>query len=151
MNSKTKGISRAAVVTILGVAALLLSGCGRGYYGHMMGPGGQRGGYHGNLPTGETAKLDQQHLEFSKATEGMRRQLYAKEQVLRSELAKENPDTSKASGLQGEISKLRSDLDQIRLDYEIRAGRSGRNYNRGPGGHGSMRGYDHRGGEYCMW
>jgi hypothetical protein len=84
-------------------------GKGRGY-GHMMGPDGwgqgwhHRGGYgygqegyYGNLSADEIAKLDQQRAEYFKATENIRQKLYEKELALRSELAKENPDTSKAS------------------------------------------------------
>ena len=72
----------------------------------------------------EISKLDKQRAEFFKETENTRQKLYEKELALRSELAKENPDTSKASNLQGEISKLQSDLDQKRLDYEIQARKS---------------------------
>ena len=50
------------------------------------------------------AKLDQQRAEYFKATENLRQDLYAKQLELRSELAKENPDTSKVSKLQSDIS-----------------------------------------------
>jgi Spy/CpxP family protein refolding chaperone len=132
-------------------------GKGRGY-GHMMGPDGwgqgwhHRGGYgygqegyYGNLSADEIAKLDQQRAEYFKATENIRQKLYEKELALRSELAKENPDTSKASKLQSDISTLQSNFDQERLNYEIKARKSTPSYNRGP------RGYGPRGGGYCMW
>jgi Spy/CpxP family protein refolding chaperone len=132
-------------------------GKGRGY-GHMMGPDGwgqgwhHRGGYgygqegyYGNLSADEIAKLDQQRAEYFKATENIRQKLYEKELALRSELAKENPDTSKASKLQSDISTLQSNFDQERLNYEIKARKSTPSYNRGP------RGYGPRGSGYCMW
>jgi zinc resistance-associated protein len=162
MNKKSKKIMVVTVVAVFGIATLAFAGWGRGY-GHMMGPGnwgpgwhhmggygyGQQG-YYGNLSQEEMAKLDQQRAEFFKETENIRQQLYEKELALRSELAKENPDTSKASSLQNEISKLQSDLDQKRLDYEIQARKIAPDYNRGFGGNGPMMGYGYGDG-YCMW
>lgn len=157
MRHNLKGIMTLVVLAVLGISTLAFAGWGDGY-GHMMGPGmmgpgwRQGGGYYGNLSADEIAKLDQQRSEFFKATEGIRQQLYEKELALQSELAKENPDTSKASGLQSEISKLQSDFDQKRLEYDIQARKSAPNYNRGyGGGYGSMMGYGPRGGGYCGW
>jgi len=123
---------------------------GRGY-GHMMGhdswgPGMHggymydQGGYYDNLSAEEIANLDQQRSEFFKETENTRQKLYEKELALGSELAKEDPDTSKASNLQSEISKLQSELDQKRLDYEIQTRKKAPNYSRS---------YGSRGGGYC--
>ena len=157
MNKKAKGIIVLAVVAIFGIVTLSFAGWGRGY-GHMMGPGwGHMGGYGygqegnpGNMSSEEISKLDKQRAEFFKETENTRQKLYEKELALRSELAKENPDTSKASNLQGEISKLQSDLDQKRLDYEIQARKTSPNYDRGRrGGYGPMMGYGPGGGGYC--
>jgi zinc resistance-associated protein len=163
MNKKSKKIMVLTVVAVFGITTLAFAGWGRGY-GHMMGSGGRgsgwhpRGGYgysqggsYGNLSEKEITKLDQQRSEFFKATENIRQQLYEKELALRSELAKETPDTSKASRLQSEISELQGELDQKRLDYEIQARKSSPNYNRGFGGYGPMMGYGSRGGGYCMW
>jgi len=172
MNEKAKGILILTVVAIFGITTLAFAGWGRGY-GHMMGPGGWgpgmhggygygQEGYYGNLSADEIAKLDQQRDEYFKATENIRQNLYEKELALRSELAKENPDTSKASKLQKDISTLQSNLDQERLNYEIKARKSAPNYNREPGGygpmmgygyggHGPMMGYGPGGGGYCRW
>jgi zinc resistance-associated protein len=161
MNKKTKGILILTVVAIFGITTLAFAGWGRGY-GHMMGPGGWgpgwhsgygygQGEYYGNLSEEEIAKLDQQRSEYFNATENLRQDLYAKQLELRSELAKENPDTSKASKLQSEISKLQSNLDQERLNYEIKARKSSPGYNRSRGGYGPMMGYGPRGGGYCNW
>ena len=154
----------ALLVSIAAVSAFAHdSGWSRGRgYGHMMGSdnwgpgwhhrsgyGYSQDGYSGNLSEEEIAKLDQQRSEFFKATENIRQKLYEKELALRSELAKEDPDTDKASTLQSDISKLQSNLDQKRLNYEIKARKSAPNYNRGSGGYGPMMGYGPRGGGYC--
>ena len=151
MNEKVKRIIIVAVVAIFGITTLAFAGWGQGY-GHMMGPGGWgpgwhsgygngQEGYYGNLSADEIAKLDQQRAAYFKATENIRQKLYEKELALRSELAKENPDTGKASKLQGDISTLQSNLDQKRLNFEIEARKSAPGYNRGPGGYGPMMGY----------
>ena len=152
MKRSTKGIMTLAVLAVFGFSTIAFAGWGDGY-GHMMGPDWQQGsGYYGNLSADEIAKLEQQRAEFFRATENTRQQLYEKNLALQSELAKENPDTAKASRLQGEISKLQSDLDQKRLEYDIQARKSAPNYNRGySGGYGSMMGYGPRGGGYCRW
>jgi zinc resistance-associated protein len=168
MNKKTKGIIVVTVVAIFGITTLSFAGWGSGY-GHMMGPmmgpgwnqmggyGYDQGRYPGNLSSEEIAKLDQQRAEFFKATETTRQKLYEDEMALRSELAKENPDTAKASSLQSEISKLQGDLDQKRLDYDIQARKSAPSYGRGYGrygpmmGNGPMMGYGSGGGGYCSW
>ncbi len=161
MNKKAKGIIILTVVAIFGITTLAFAGWGR-ECGHMTGPGGWgadmhsgygygQEGYYGNLSADEIAKIDQQRAEFFKATENIRQKLYEKELALRSELAKENPDTSEASKLQNDISKLQSNLDQKRLNYEIRVRKSVPSYNRGHRGYGPMMGYGPRGGSYCMW
>jgi zinc resistance-associated protein len=161
MNEKAKGILILTVVAIFGITTLAFAGWGQGY-GHMMGPGGWGPGWHsgygygqegyfGNLSADEIGKLDQQRAEYFKATENIRQKLYEKELALRSELAKENPDTSKASKLQSDISTLQSNLDKERLNYEIEARNSAPSYNPGPGGYGPMMGYGPGGGGYCMW
>jgi len=137
---------------------------GRGY-GHMMGtdswgPGmhrgymydqGDQGEYYDNLSADEIEKLNQQRAEYFEATENIRQALYEKELALRNELAKQDPDTDKASALQSDISKLQSNLDQERLNYEIKARKSAPNYNRGSGDYGTMMGYGPGGGGYCRW
>lgn len=159
MKKNAKGILILTVVAIFGITTLSFAGWGRGY-GHMMGPGSWgpgmhsgygygQDGYYGNLSADEIAKLDQQRSEYFKATENIRQKLYEKELALRSELAKEDPDTSKASTLQSDISNLQSNLDQERLNYEIKARKSAPNYNRGQRGYGPMMGYGPGGGGYC--
>ncbi len=158
MNKKALGIMVVAIVAVFSVTSLAFAGWGNGCgYGmgrgnndagsnHQGGYGHGQQGYNGNLSTEEIAKLDQQRADFFKATDSTRQKLYEKELALQSELAKENPDTGKASNLQGEISRLQSDFDQKRLDYEIQARKSVPNYNQDRGSHGSM-----MSGGYCRW
>lgn len=151
MKRNMKEIMGFAVLAVFGFTAIAFAGSGGGY-GHMMGPGRQGGsGYYGNLSADEIAKLEQQRVQFFKETEALRQQLYEKELALQNELSKENPDTSKASQLQGEISKLQGDLDQKWLNHEIQTRKSVPNYNGGRRGHGPMMGYGPHGGGYCRW
>ena len=106
-------------------------------------------GNYGNLSDEEIAKLDQQRSEFFKATEALRGQLYEKDLALRSELAKENPDSNKASTLQQDISKLQGELDQKRLEFEIQTRKASPNFNRAFRGHGRMMGSGYERGGYC--
>lgn len=158
MNKKALGIMVFAIVAVISITSLAFAGWGNGCgYGmgrgnndggwnHQGGYGHSQQGYNGNLSTEEIAKLDQQRADFFKATDSTRQKLYEKELALQSELAKENPDTGKASKLQGEISRLQSDFDQKRLDYEIQARKSVPNYSQGSGRRGSM-----MSGGYCRW
>jgi zinc resistance-associated protein len=140
-------------------------GWGCGYNFSMMGPGGWspdrhhmmryygygQGSYPGNLPAEEIVKLDQQRVEFLKATENLRQQLYKKRLTLKNELTKKQPDTNKASKLQGEISKLQGTLDQKLLEYKIQVRKILPNYNRGYGSYDPMMGYGPHGGGYRRW
>lgn len=151
MKSNLKKISMVTLAVVFGLSALAFADWGRGY-GHMMGPGWHRGwSDDANLSADEIAQLEQQRTEFFKATEGLRQQLDEKEIALQRELAKENPDTRQALALQGEISKLRADLDQKRLEFDLQAGKSLPGYGRGRG-YGHMMGYGPRGGGgNCAW
>ena len=159
MKSYRKKISMITVAVVFGLSALAFADWGRGYGHHMMGPGGQRGWSDGdNLSADEIAKLERQRAEFFKATEGLRQQLYEKEIALQSELAKDTPDADKALELQRDISGIRAELDQKRLEYDIQAGKSIPGYGRDRGyghmmgyGYGPMMGYGPRGGGYCAW
>ncbi len=124
-----------AIVAVLGIAVTSFAGWGRGYggYGYHMGPGygmyrggadgpfGYGGsGFQSNQRDENMARLDKERLAFFEATADLREKLYQKELELRSELAKPEPDASKASGLQKEISNFESELDQKRLDQRIK-------------------------------
>ena len=162
MKRNTTIVMTLTVLAVFGLATLAVAGWGRGYghmmgYGYgpmggpgMMGPGWQRGGgYYANLSPEESAALEKQREAFLEATDEIRQQLYEKNRDLQTELAKEDPDTGKASQLQSEISELRNELDQKRLDFEIQARKAAPNFRRGyGGGYGPMMGYGPRGGGY---
>jgi zinc resistance-associated protein len=149
MRRNVKEIMVIVVLAVFGLTAFAFAGWGGGP-GHMMDRGWRAENEpYGNLTADEIATLNQQRAEFFKATEGIRQQLYEKNLALQGELAKDNPDTEKASGLQNDISKLRGELDQTRLDYEIQARKSGTGSNRGFWGHGRGMGSGFWGGGYC--
>jgi len=156
--SKTAKITMILVIAaVLGIGVTSFAGWGRGYWGngYPMGPyhmgsgygmmhqdwgyGGP--GYRGDLNDEQIANLDKERQDFYEATADLREALYQKELELRSELAKPEPDAQKSAALQKEISSLESQLDQKRLDYQIKMRknfpRSGyRGYGYGPGGMG---------------
>ncbi|MBU0698115.1 MAG: periplasmic heavy metal sensor [Proteobacteria bacterium] len=160
-HSKTL-IAVLAAIAVLGIGTYAFAGRGWGHhgeygYGHHMyghhndyGPSGDDGddygpvrGYRGDLPREESEQLDKERDAFYQATEKLRGDLYQKELALRSELAKENPDSDTAAKLQKEISDLRADLDQKRIDHLIKLRKVAPNAGRGWGG-----GYG-PGGGYC--
>lgn len=161
MNGNVKGIMIATIIGFFGFASLSFAGWGNGC-SRSMGNGGRGMGWHhrggdgyrmmsnyGTLSDEEIDKIDQQRSEFFKATEKIRGQLYEKNLALQSELAKETPDTNKASNLQQEISKLQGELDQNRLNFKIQNRKSSPNYSRAHRGRGRMMGSGYGKGGYC--
>jgi len=163
-----------ALAAVLAVASYAFADWGRGW-GHrgygphhrgMMeygaGPGAQGGEFYcgsgpgtgagrSGLTEEQLERIEQQRQSFFTETEPLRQKLYEKKMALRSELAKENPDLDSAKQLQGEISDLRAEFDQKRLEHRIEMrkiapesggaamGRGGRSL--GGGGYGSAYGY----------
>ncbi len=166
-----KSLAGIAVVVALGVGTVAFAGWGAGYghhgmgYGHhqlghgygpgrgMHGGGSGMGGMPGALSDEEAKKLDEERRAFFKETQALRRGIYQKGLALRSELAKTNPDTKSAHDLQKEISDLKAQLGQKRVDHHLRVqkispdGFPGRGFGRGTNG----RGYGARGGGGCLW
>lgn len=120
---------------VIAIAATSFAGWGGGRWGHgyHMRPGygmhhGWTGGpgfygapgYPSGLSDEDLARLEQERRGFFDATADLREKLYQKELELRSELAKPEPDSQKAAGLQKDISGLESELDQKRLEHRIR-------------------------------
>ncbi len=92
-------------------------GPGPGEYGRGYGPGR---GYPGDaLSEEQIEKMEAQREAFFKDTEPIRQKLYEKQMALRSELSKEAPDMNAAKKLQGEVSDLRAEFDQKRLDHQL--------------------------------
>ena len=154
MKRNIKSIVALTIVAIFGLSAMAFAG-----WGKMSGPGMYRGGgpgyhhqgYYGAISAEERADFEQQRAEFFIETADTRQQLLEKQLALRAELAKQNPDVGAASALQDEISQLRGEVDQKRLEHGIRAGTTRSGFDRGGRGPGSMRGYGGRGGGYCRW
>lgn len=131
-----------AVIFVLGMGAYALAdGYGYGYgpgSGYMrgwhrgmmdwddrphMGFRGGRGYYGGpadNLTAEQRKSLEQEQQAFFDATRDLRDRLYQKRLELRAELAKQAPDAAKASDLRKEVSGLRGELDQKRLDHTLK-------------------------------
>ncbi|MBA3035892.1 MAG: periplasmic heavy metal sensor [Desulfobacterium sp.] len=98
--------------------------------------------YMNNLSDDEIKKANEEREAFFKATEGLRQDIYAKELELKSELAKKDTDTEKAIKIQNEISELKSQFGQKRLDHMLKMKKINPSLVRGFGGHrrGGQRG-----------
>lgn len=132
----------------------------RGYGGHMMGSGygggpmmgyGYGKGFAGSRLTEEqAAELSAAQEKFYQGTKDLRDKLYEKRRDLRDEMVKENPDAAKVSKIQKELSALKADFDQKRLQHrlEVRKIAPEKFQERGFG-RGFGRGGFGRGGGYC--
>jgi Spy/CpxP family protein refolding chaperone len=118
-----------AVLAVLGLIGYSADGYawgrGGGYGG---GPGYgncPRGGFGGpgmagGLTEEESATLQKERSAFFESTRELRERRYQKELELKAELAKQNPDAKKAAELQKEVSGMESELDQKRLDHQLK-------------------------------
>ena len=103
-------------------------GTGQHHYGGMHhGPGwhhqgcGPRGyDSWGNLSEDQLKQIEEERKAFFDATKEIRQQLYQKRLEIRSELAKKNPDAEVAAKLQKEISALKAQMGQKRLDHILK-------------------------------
>jgi len=129
---------------------------GWGHYGHRWNNGGYGhngyGNMMGNLNDEEIQEMISQRNKFFKATEDLRQDFYTKQLELRSELAKENPDSKRATNIQNDISKLQAQLDQKRIDHMVEMRKINPNTGRGFMGRNGMgygSGYGAGPGGYC--
>ena len=106
-------------------------------------------GYNDQLTEEEYRQFDQKREAFFKETQELRSNLYEKERELQNELAKDEPDASKASRLQKEISELQAQFDQKRIDHMIEMRKVIPNIGRGYMQGGPMMGYGSYGSGYC--
>jgi Spy/CpxP family protein refolding chaperone len=136
MNGIAKKLSIAAFILTVGAAGLAFAHGGfggYGYGGHMMGPGygshmmgyGHHMGWgwdrEGSGLTQEQAdRLEAARESFYRETRDLRNQIYDRSAQIRQEFSKEPPDRNRIQDLQKEISKLESELDQKRLDYQLK-------------------------------
>jgi hypothetical protein len=155
-----KSLMILTILAIIGFGAYAFAGWGMGYgmmggWGHH-GPGWHHGGWNSygygpmaeNLSSDELAQMSKERSEFYKATENLRQGLYAKRLELRSELAKENPNSKRALNLQNDVSKLQAQLDQKQIDHLVEMRKTNPNAGRGFSGRGGM-GYGAGSGGYC--
>jgi zinc resistance-associated protein len=96
--------------------------------------------YMKNLSDDEMKKAEEERDTFFKATEELRQEIYSKELELKSEIAKKNTDIEKAKKIQKEISELKAQFGQKRLDHMLKMKSINPSLIRGFGGrrHGNM-------------
>ena len=154
-NLKTIIITVASIALVgLGINAFAHGGMGWGgsWSHHGQGwhhQGGYGPGYYDQLTKEEYKQLDQKREAFLKETQELRSNLFEKERELQNELAKDEPDASKASRLQKEISELQAKFDQKRIDHMIEMRKLNPNAGRGYMHGGPMMGYNPNGSGYC--
>ena len=156
------------VFTVMGFGVYAFADGGMGFGRHHSGrdydgPGWQGGEYGcsgygymmGNLSDEAIQKMEEQREAFFKSTQDLRQNIYQKQLALESEFAKKNPDAKIAANLQKEISDLRAQLDQKRIENMIEMkkinpglgagfmgpGMMGYGHGRGYKGYGPMMGY----------
>ncbi len=114
-NLKTAIIAITSISLIgLSANAFAYRGMGKGNYGKGAGPCN-----YSQLSQEEYQQVQKQREAFFKETEGLRSEIFEKKQALRNELAKESPDTAKASKLQKELSGLQARFDQKRISHVV--------------------------------
>jgi hypothetical protein len=121
------------------------------HHGSYAGPGS---GFRGELSQEEVEQLAKERSNFFEVTKDLRAKLYQKDLELRSELAKENLDKQEAARLQKEISELKAEFDQKRLEHFFNMKKINPDIGRSPrGSYGMMEpglmGRWSYGGGYC--
>ena len=145
-----------ATVSLVGVGATAFAGRGKG--GWDRGPGSGRGWMMEELTDEQVKALEEERKAFWKESESIRQNLRVKKLELRAEMARENPDEKKALALQKEISLMKADMDQKRIEHQLKMQKispyAGRGYMTGRGGGSGYGpgsgcgGYGPRGGGY---
>jgi Spy/CpxP family protein refolding chaperone len=124
-----------AVIVLMGFGVNAYAGMGKG-------PGNQgTGSASANLTDDQIKQMEAERNAFQTATQGIRQQLNEKRKALKTELAKQTPDSTTYVALQKEISDLQSQFDQKRLTHVLEMKKIDPNFvdGRGPGhgmGHG---------------
>lgn len=163
------------LVTLLGIVVLVGAvavpvvahgpNWGKGH--HMMGSRGDCPGYgtqhgpgYGSLTEEQRTQLDKLHQKHHDETARHRNEIWTKSRELNTLLNSPNPDTEKAKALQKEISDLRAQLAEKRLNFKLEErkivpeARFGKGYGKGGyyghhmRGHGPGMGYGHHMGGY---
>jgi zinc resistance-associated protein len=101
-------------------------------YGPAAGPGAHMGRWgDGGISRQQAEKLEAARDSFYRDTQDLRNQIGDRYAQIRSELSKENPDRARLQALQSEISKLKGELDQKQLDYQLEVRKIAPEYGRG--------------------
>lgn len=127
-------------------------GGGWGHHGYGMGMhhgGGYGPGYGSQLSEEDYKKFDAQRDAFFRETQEIRTRLYEKERELQAELAKSEPDATRATQIQKEISDLRARFDQARTGHAVEMRKINPNAGGGYGYGGHMMDPGYAGSGYC--
>ena len=148
-----KGLAVLTVVAIIGFGAYAFAGRGMGHGSGYPGMGGGRGMGNWDCPMADLSdadaqKLSQERLAFFSATQGLRDEIYQKRLALESEIAKAVPDIETASKLQADLSALKGQMDQMRIEHVLQMKKINPNAGRGYFRRSGM-GRGARGGGYC--
>jgi Spy/CpxP family protein refolding chaperone len=150
------------LVTTLGIlilvavlaAPVFANRWGNGGWGRGPGSCWQGSEPNGNLTESQNAELNRLEQKFYNDTAKLRDEIWAKSEELSNLLNSADPDVNKLKALQKEITGLRAEMDQQRIDFELKARKitpdSGyaRGFSRGYGRHmmGYGGGYGHGSG-----
>ena len=153
-SSNTKrGLAVLTVVAIIGFGAYAFAGRGMGHGSGYSGMGGGRGMGNrdcpmANLSDADSQKFTEERQAFFSATQGLRDEIYQKRLALESEIAKAAPDTETVSKTQADLSVLKAQMDQKRIEHLLQMKKINPNAGRGFFRHSGM-GRGARGGRYC--
>jgi len=132
------------IIMAAGVSADMGRGSGYRGQGHH-GPGWHHGGYgasgrgaFSNLSEEDIKKLDEERKAFFEDTKDLRREVYQKRLELASEMAKQNPEVTRAAAIQKKISETKAQLAQKHLDHLFRVRKINPDLGMGFGGGGPM-------------
>jgi len=123
-NNLRNALISLAAVAVIALGANAFADQGMGGQDNQRGWGNQnrRGGcaygqVNADLTPEQREQMERERQAFFDATKNERQDLYAKRLELKAEMAKSQPDLSKASALQQTVSELQGSLDQKRLNH----------------------------------
>ena len=118
------GIATLVTVAVIAAGSVAIAGKGMGdgdgkygYERHHRNADYPYGQQFADLTPEQREQMETERQAFFEATKQDRQDLYAKRLELRAEIAKRDPDMTKASALQQEVSNLQASLDQKRLTH----------------------------------
>lgn len=110
-------------VAVMGLGTHAFAGMGRGGWHHGSGMGmgqgmGNRCPAMQNLSAEDMEKVNAERTAFWNALEPIRTQIREKHFALRTEMSKTPADSEKISALEKEITELRSQMDEKRVQFQ---------------------------------